>query len=287
MRKFKYIVPVLALMSFAACTGGGEGTEGDGTATDSTAVAPVEEVTPELEYVGEVVAEKGGLKLHKLNNSPEYVTAKLSQTAPVTGDKVAAGEVGFSYTVENYELGAQTVESIPLANSGKGQHIHLILNNEPYSAHYEPVFNKTMEPGNYVALSFLSRSYHESVKNADAYTLTQFKVGDDKSESVDLSGPLMFYSRPKGTYKGEKDTKYLLLDFFLINVNLSADGYKVRATLNGTDFLFDTWEPLLVEGLPMGENTVKLELLDAEGNLVPAPFNPVERTVTLAADEGM
>lgn len=287
MRKFKFIVPILSLFTFAACTGGGEQTEVEGAAADSTAMVPVEEVTPTVEYVGEVIAEKGGLKLHKLNNSPEYVTAKLSQTSPTTGDKLAAGEVAYQYSVENYQLGEQTVESIPLANSAKGQHIHLILNNEPYSAHYEPTFNKTMEAGNYVALSFLSRSYHESVKNANAYTLTQFKVGDDKSEAVDLSGPLMFYSRPKGEYKGEAATKYLLLDFYLINVNLSADGYKVRATLNGTDFLFDTWAPVLVEGLPMGENTVKLELLDAEGNLVPAPFNPVERKVTLTAEEGM
>ena len=37
-----------------------------------------------------------------------------------------------------------------------------------------------------------------------------------------------------------------------------------------------------MEGLPKGEVTIKLELLDSEGNLVESPFNPVERTVTLA-----
>ena len=287
MRKFKFIVPIFSLLTFAACTGGGEHTGTEGTAADSTATIEVDDVTPEIEYVGEVVAEKGGLKLHKLNNSPAYITAKLSQTAPVTGDKPAAGEVAFDYTVENYQLGQQTVEGIPLANSAKGQHIHLILNNEPYSAHYEPVFKKEMEAGHYVALSFLSRSYHESVKNKDAFTLNQFTVGDAEGEDIDLAKPLMFYSRPKGEYKGEAATKYVLLDFYLINITLSDIGYKVRATINGNDFLLDSWEPLLIEGLPMGENTVKLELLDAEGNLVSAPFNPVERKVTLTAEEGM
>lgn len=288
MRKFKVFVPIISLLAFSACTGGGgEHTEGEGTATDTTATIPVDDVTPEIEYVGEVVAENGDLKLHKLNNSPEYITAKLSQTAPAEGDNPAPGEVAFNYTVENYELGAQTVEGIPLANSAKGQHIHLILNNEPYSAHYEPTFNKEMEAGHYVALSFLSRSYHESVKNNEAYSLTQFTVGESEDKDLDLSGPVMFYSRPKGTYKGESATKYVLLDFYLINVTLSEHGYKVRATINGTEFMLDKWEPVLVEGMPLGENTVKLELLDVEGNLVQAPFNPVERTVTLAADEGM
>jgi hypothetical protein len=166
------------------------------------------------------------------------------------------------------------------ANSAQGQHIHLILNNQPYTAHYGATFDQDLEDGHYVALSFLSRSYHESVKNPEAYVLRQFIVGETEGEPVDLTQPHMFYSRPKGTYTGA-DTKKVILDFYLVNLDLSPTGYKVRATINGEEFMITDWAPQFIEGLPMGQSTIKLELLDADGNLVNSPYNPVERTITL------
>jgi len=72
-----------------------------------------------------------------------------------------------------------------------------------------------------------------------------------------------------------------MLDFYLVNTELSPEGNKVRATINGTEFMLDRWMPYIMEGLPMGENTVKLELVDNNGNVLPGPFNSVERTFTL------
>ena len=170
-----------------------------------------------------------------------------------------------------------------LANSAKGQHIHFIVDNDPYSAHYEPTFEKELEDGNHVLVAFLSRSYHESVKNAESFVVKKIAVGEteeDELGSVDLTQPHLIYSRPKGTYSGE-GAKTIMLDFFLLNTDLSEDGNKVKATINGKEFMITSWEPKLINGLPMGENTIKLELLDANGELVDSPFNPVERTVTL------
>lgn len=222
------------------------------------------------------------LTISKVTGSPEYADASLTMVSPADSP-LDTGAVSFDFTVENYELGAQTAdaESKGLANSGKGQHIHLIVNNGPYSAHYTPQFEKELEEGRHVLLAFLSRSYHESVKNAHAFIVKEVTVGNPASaEPVDFEAPHMFYSRPKGTYSGA-DTKKLLLDFYLLNINLSADGYKVKATINGQEFMIDEWAPYQIEGLPLGEVTVKLELLDAEGNNVPGPFNVVERKVTL------
>ena len=75
-----------------------------------------------------------------------------------------------------------------MANSGKGQHIHFIENNGPYSAHYDNEVIKNNDNNNKIILAFLSRSYHESLKNPNAYVLTQ--IGD--SETYDLSGEFMF-----------------------------------------------------------------------------------------------
>ncbi|MBR9997514.1 MAG: phosphopeptide-binding protein, partial [Cyclobacteriaceae bacterium] len=217
-----------------------------------------------------------------VEDSPEFPDAILEMNSPDEYARMEPGRVQFSYDVTNYELRAQTpdADSKNCANSKDGQHIHLILNNQPYTAHYEPAFEQEVQPGHYVALSFLSRSYHESIKNPEAFILRQFTVGDAEAEEVDLSGPNLFYSRPKDMYSGD-DTKKIMLDFYLINCNLSEDGYKVRATINGHEFILTEWIPYFVEGLPMGENEFMIELIDAHGNLVDSPFNRTQRTITL------
>ena len=143
-----------------------------------------------------------------------------------------------------------------------------------------PGMTNTLDEGNYVVLAFLSRSYHESVKSPDAYYVENLTVGDVEPDEADLSAEHLFYSRPKGTYTGE-DAEKVMLDFYLVNTTISADGNKVRATINGEEFLITEWAPYYIEGLPMGEATIKLELLDADGNLIEGPFNSVERNVTL------
>tara|TARA_B100001027_G_scaffold209641_1_gene175978 strand:- start:24 stop:740 length:717 start_codon:yes stop_codon:yes gene_type:complete len=214
------------------------------------------------------------IKLTKLEGSPPYLNAKIS-TASITPDNET--EYVFSFDISNYELGAQTKNDIEsqLANSAKGQHIHFIVNNGPYSAHYTNNFKKKLEKDNNVILAFLSRSYHESVKNPNAFILTQ--IGENK---IDLNKEFLFYSRPKGIYKG-KDTEKLLLDFYLINTTISPNGNKVKATINDAEFIITEWAPYYLEGLPKGEVKIKLELINSDGKLVDSPFNPSVRTVIL------
>ena len=214
------------------------------------------------------------ITLTKLEGSPAYENAKLEIDTIAFKEK----EYSFKFNVLDYNLGEQTEKefSFDLANSGKGQHIHFIVNNGPYSAYYSNEFNKNLEEGNNVILAFLSRSYHESVKNPNAFFLTQIGEGD----KIDLSKEFLFYSRPKGIYTGT-DTEKLLLDFYLINTSISPTGNKVRATIQGTDFIIDEWAPYYIEGLPKGEISIKLELINSEGDLIQTPFNPSVRKVTL------
>lgn len=216
--------------------------------------------------------------------SPDYENAKLDLNNVDITETEDGYSAKFDFNVSDYELGVQTEGSATrgIANSGKGQHIHFIVNNGPYSAHYVPSFEKPMEPGNYVLLAFLSRSYHESVKNPDAFWIDAVTVGEpEETLDVDFAAPHLFYSRPKGTYSGA-DAKKVMLDFYLLNTTISPDGNKVRATINGQEFMITEWKPMYINNAPMGELKVKLELIDAEGNLIPGPFNSVERTVTLA-----
>ena len=233
----------------------------------------------------EVAAVK--IDVQKVEGSPAYADAALMLEDPSGNEISSAGAIDFNFKVENYELGAQTAgpNAEKLANSGKGQHIHFILNNQPYSAHYEPAFNKEIPEGVHHLVAFLSRSYHESVKNENSVVVRKLMVGDNPTDSIglDMEAPTLIYSRPKGSYVGD-DTKSVLLDFFVLNTELSADGNKVRATINGEEFMISEWAPHVMTGLPMGEVTIKLELVDGEGKLIPGPFNNVTRTVTLSEE---
>jgi len=247
-------------------------------ATEMEEDTPQEAAEPARELKG---SESLPVTLTPLVDSPKFPDASLDMKVPE--DNVPPGEITFYYEVNDFELTGQTpgAAATGIANSGGGQHIHQILNNEPYTAHYNNAFTKTLPAGHHVALSFLSRSYHESLKHPQAYVLTQFIVGDVRTNPVDLAAPHLFYSRPKGAYNGE-DTGRVLLDFFLVNADLSADGYQVEVTINEEAFTLTDWTAYIIEGLPLGENTIRLELVDEHGETVPSPFNPMKRTITLS-----
>lgn len=272
------IFTIAAAFALTACGGGGESKQDSFITTQDD--VPGDQSRENLGSGS--VMKQGDLTMTAYKESPTFDGATIKTISPKNGGKLEAGNTKFSYDIENFELGAQTEDAGEngLANSGKGQHIHAILNNEPYMAHYDPSFEEELDAGHYVLLSFLSRSYHESLKNPEAWELIQFNVGNSNEKGIDLNAPHIFYSRPKGTYKGD-DTNKLLLDFYLVNCTLSKEGYKVRATINGAEFMITDWSAYVVEGLEKGKVDLKLELLDRNNKTVDSPFNPTTRSVTL------
>lgn len=277
-----------------ACGGGGQSGNDGGNQKDGNKEAKQKDQKSSEDQMPENAMMKNGLTVYPIETK-DYPNAKLTLDSP-TVSEVDPGEFTFKFSVNNYELKKATPDADKhnLAESKKGQHIHFIVNNGPYQAKYKPRFKAAMEePGYYTVLSFLSRSYHESVKNPNAFAIKQFKVGSpEEGEQADLSKPHIFYSRPKGTYKGEA-MKQLLLDFYPVNVDgLSEDGYKVEATVNdSTTFTFTEHKPYVIEGLEAGDNSIQLRLLDQNDELVDSKFNKVTRTFTLkkgmkAEDQG-
>lgn len=259
------LLALLAFFTFAC--GGGESTATDSTTEETTEPAPVE--TP-------------AVTISPMSSSPEF------PGAAITSMNYEAGKFAFGIAPgdNNYALKAQTTdaEQKMCANSAKGQHIHLIIDNEPYAAKYDAEFDYDVTDGEHYLLAFISRSYHESIKSEGAATVAKITVADKAISSREaVDAPMLFYSRPKGTYTG-KDTENIMLDFYLHNVSLG-DEYKVKVEAGGETFTVDNWQPYILNGLPMGENTVTLTLVDAAGNAVETPLNPVSRTFTLAADK--
>lgn len=234
----------------------------------------------------QVVLMNGSIKLTEVNESSAFDNATLGLKQPLNLTLPKADTVNFEFDVQNYTLGNQTPDAGQkrCANSAKGQHIHFILDNKPYEALYKPANKVFLKPGKHTLIAFLSRSYHESIKTSTAYVVKQITVGTTADTAVDITKPMLVYSRPKGYYIGQ-DTGRVLVDFYVINTKLSPKGNRVRLTVNGTVFMLSNWKPYLVEGLPMGESTIKLELVDKKGRVIPGPYNVVERKITLAAAE--
>ena len=100
------------------------------------------------------------------------------------------------------------------------------------------------------------------------------REGKDMAKSnageVDVTKPLLTYSRPKGEYAAA-DADNIMIDFWLTNAKLQGDSgnYRVRYTIDGTTTGFiDTWEPIWFTGWTNGKHTVKLELVDKNGQAV-------------------
>jgi hypothetical protein len=159
--------------------------------------------------------------------------------------------------------------------TGKGNHIHVILDNQPYEAYYElgqPFELRNVVAGKHTLRVFPSRPWHESYKNEGAFQMVAFSVkgggdaskptttnsgqtmannnsgasqpapreGKDVSAStageVDPAKPLLTYSRPKGEYKSE-DADSIMIDFWLTGAKLKGDGgeYRVRYVIDDDD----------------------------------------------------
>jgi hypothetical protein len=205
----------------------------------------------------------------------------------------------------------------------KGNHIHVILDNQPYEAYYEinqqPFELRNVAEGKHTLRVFPSRPWHESYKNDGAFQMVEFTVkgGGDASKptttnsgekmaspanssptpakegkdyspsqggSVDRTKPLLTYSRPKGEYKGA-DADPIMIDFWLLNAKLQGEGgdYRVRYSVDGGEAKFiDKWEPIWLSGWINGKHSVKLELVDKDGNVVDnGGYNSTTREITI------
>ncbi len=227
--------------------------------------------------------------------SPAFPGAKARFTSLEDGDVLDDNNVSVVVDVENYELGIQTEtpRAKEIANSAKGQHVHIILDNDPYFADYEagvPFDIGVLDEGPHTLVVFPSRSYHESVKSKDSVDIVNFYVGKKEGEfMLDESKPTVIYSRPKGKYEG-KDAEKIMLDFYIINIKPS-DGYQVKYTIRKNEpdavehsITMKEWKPAFITGLTSGEYIITLQLLDKDGNLVEGPFNNTQRAVTVVAE---
>ncbi|MBD1873593.1 hypothetical protein H6F75_08870 [Nodosilinea sp. FACHB-131] len=170
-----------------------------------------------------------------------------------------------------------------------GPHLHLFLDNEPYTAVYdlsEPITFDGLSPGTHTLRVFASRPWHESFKNQGAFDQRTFHiVAPTPQNELNAKAPLLTYSRPQATYGAEP----IMLDFYLTNapLHMSAQAeanddlhdWRIRCTVNDQSFVFDQWQPIWLKGFKPGRNWVQLELIDESGNPIDNRFNNTVRII--------
>ncbi len=320
MKLTKFFVFLAAIAIFAACQkeptqlnpGGYTGdnkdisnsdthkTEGEHTATEEHLTE-----VPRPQKIQDMMAARG-------NQDKAFPVLKFIE--PTNG-----ATVGSSTVKVKLDLGGELMGYKPMKDpeTGMGNHIHVILDNQPYEAYYnlDQEFElKNVSDGEHTLRVFPSRPWHESYKNAGAFQMIKFTVknggadttkptttnsnqtmsnaspeGKEMKEStagaVDASKPLLTYSRPKGDYKGA-DAEAIMIDFWLMNAKLVGDGgeYRVKYSVdNGEAKYIDKWSPIWLKGFADGKHNVKLELVDKSGNLVEnGGYNSTTQEITVA-----
>ena len=219
------------------------------------------------------VLTRDGLKLSPVKSAKSYDDVTLNHVSPGPSDHLHAGDIDFDFGIDGpFKL------QKPSAGSN-GQSIKVLLSNQYFGDFYELNNQKALAPGHYTGLAMLTDAEGKTIKSANAHKIFEFTVGHVGKKPVNPKGEHLFYVGPNGQQKmGDK----ILLDFYLVNSSLSANGNRVRATINDTPFLLNTWDAYLLEGLKKGENTIKLELLNADMRLVPGQFNTVSRKFTVS-----
>lgn len=223
----------------------------------------------------QVVAEKP---------SPESEGIVLRLELPENGSVVNDKQLMVQLRVRNYALGTYSpmsrVDEV-MNHFKEGQNVRLIIDNMPAIIKAGPSIEPFDEDRDYaestfrfylpISLSngvhtikaFLCRSFGESLKEEGCFDEIYF-YQNVREGKANFEEPSLLYNEPQGPIKWQKG-KAVLLDFYVVGVVLSSDGYKVKLTLDGETKILHSWAPYYIYGLSRGEHNINLTLIDDKG----------------------
>jgi hypothetical protein len=268
------LLPLLALAAFAlffaSCSAGNP----DNASTTATSTV----TPPPTQKLALVARPQSVLDLMKARGEQDEAKPALKIVAPAKDAVINGSKVDVKLDLSG-DLKGYMPHKDPA--TGKGNHIHVILDNQPYEAYYElgqPFELRNVVAGKHTLRVFPSRPWHESYKSDGAFQMVSFTVkgGGDASKptttssgqtmannnsspspatppregkdfapstagDVDSSKPLLTYSRPKGEYKGA-DSDPIMIDFWLTGAKLQGDGGEYRVR-----YIVDDDEPRFID----------------------------------------
>lgn len=314
MKSSKFFILLIATVIFTACPAPttNTNTNSGNTNAANTNASPAAQILTETERpqkIKDMMAQRG---------AQDEAKPTLKIVEPKANATVSSSTVKVKLDLSGDLKGYKPMKDMA---TQMGNHIHVILDNQPYEAYYnlDTEFElRNVADGEHTLRVFPSRPWHESYKSEGAFQIVKFSVknggadtskpattnsnqpmsnavpqstpeGKDmqasKAGAIDTTKPLLTYSRPKGEYKGA-DNEAIMIDFWLWNAKLTGDGgeYRVRYSIDGGEAKFiDKWQPIWLKGWTDGKHKVKVELVDKSGNVVDnGGYNSTEREITVA-----
>ncbi len=312
----------IAIIAFAALTACNQTATNDHSNMNHSNMSNTNSAPATVQTLSEVERPQKIMEMMRERGAQDEAKPALKVVEPKADSTVASSTVKVKLEISGDLKGYKPMKDMA---TGMGNHIHIILDNQPYEAYYnldEEFELRNVADGEHTLRVFPSRPWHESYKNDDAFQIIKFTVknggadttkptttnsgnqmsnanssadakptpeGKDMQSStagaVDMTKPMLTYSRPKGEYKGA-DTDAIMIDFWLVNAKLKDESgdYRVKYSIDGGEAKFiDKWQPIWIKGFTDGKHKIKLELVDKNGALVDnGGYNSTEREITVA-----
>src|SRR5438067_7185121 len=176
------LVIMMAALSLAGCASNDNANENT-TATTNVS-PPAASPTPATQNL-EVTERPQKVKdMMQARGDQDNASPVLKVVEPREGATINGSTVNLKLT-----LGGDLKGYKPMKDpaTGMGNHIHVILDNQPYEAYYnldQPFELRNVAEGKHTIRVFPSRPWHESYKNAGAFQMVSFTVkgGGDASK---------------------------------------------------------------------------------------------------------
>src|SRR5258705_13915415 len=242
MGQFRKLLPLLVLATsallFASCSA--QNPDNANTTATTTVTPPPRQMltlVPRPQKISDLMKARGEQDEAK----PTLKIVSPAKDAVINGSKVEV-KLDLSGDLKGYMPHKDPA-------TGKGNHIHVILDNQPYEAYYElgqPFELRNVAAGKHTLRVFPSRPWHESYKDDGAFQMVTFTVkggGDATKPTTTSSGqtmaspspapattapregkdfpastagevestkPLLTYSRRKGEYKDAEANRIII-----------------------------------------------------------------------------
>jgi hypothetical protein len=199
MARYRHYLPFVLLLAasallFASCSAGNP----DNAST--TATSPV--TPPPTQTLAVVPRPQTILDLMKERGEQDQAKPVLKILSPAKNAVINGSTVQVKVELTG-DLKGYMPHKDPA--TGKGNHIHVILDNQPYEAYYElgqPFELRNVIEGKHTLRVFPSRPWHESYKNDGAFQMAMFTVkggGDARKPTTTNSGQIMSNNNANAT----------------------------------------------------------------------------------------
>jgi hypothetical protein len=251
-------------------------------------------------FAEEKISKKGILQVIPVARSPQPEYAGIQIVFPENYQLNEKSPIIMQVKVKGFPIGIDSslMRKNEIFNSNMGQNIHLVIDDDIYIVknsqridpfddegdYYEARYQfylPTLAPGKHTVRTFLCRSYNESLKTQRSFDVVQFyyKNKDIIKEEIDLRKPYLTYNEPSPDHLF-KENEPVLLDFYIKNCELSADGYTIMLIIDKKVVReLDKWIPYYIYGLKKGKHEVELKLIDENDKVVPGISNDIKRTI--------